>query len=102
MLLLQSCLYLKKAGVKLGTVIREELVPDHELVMSRLLSEEIKTIPVNKETALDYLRRKDVSIDTPVKGWAILTYNGLALGLAKILPNRINNYYPREWRIINK
>jgi 16S rRNA C967 or C1407 C5-methylase (RsmB/RsmF family)/NOL1/NOP2/fmu family ribosome biogenesis protein len=102
MLLLQSLLYLKKAGVKAGTVIRDELVPDHELVMSALLSDKIKKISVDKETALDYLRRKDIDIDAGIKGWRIIAYNGFALGLAKFLPNRINNYYPREWRIINK
>jgi NOL1/NOP2/fmu family ribosome biogenesis protein len=29
-----------------------------------------------------------------------MRYNGLGLGWAKILPNRMNNYYPQEWRIL--
>ncbi|MCP9753230.1 RNA methyltransferase [Ferruginibacter sp. HRS2-29] len=102
MLLLQSLLYLKKAGIKAGTVIRDELVPDHELVMSTIMSGTIRRVEVDKETVLDYLRRKDVHIEAEKKGWAIITYHGLNIGLAKILPNRVNNYYPREWRIINK
>lgn len=102
LLALQSNLYLKKAGIKMGTIIRNELIPDHELVLSSVLSSVIRKVSVNKETALNYLRRKDIAIDADVKGWAVIEYNGLPLGLAKILPNRINNYYPKEWRIINK
>ena len=33
----QSCLYIKKAGVKLGTIIRNELSPDHELAVSTII-----------------------------------------------------------------
>jgi NOL1/NOP2/fmu family ribosome biogenesis protein len=29
-----------------------------------------------------------------------MEYEGLALGWAKLLPNRINNYYPKEIRIM--
>jgi len=102
LLLLQSTLYLKKAGVNAGTVIRDELVPDHELVMSTIMSDNIQKVEVDKATALDYLRRKDISIEAAKKGWAVLSYHEMNIGLAKILPNRVNNYYPREWRIINK
>lgn len=102
LLILQNCLYLKKAGVKLGTLIRDELIPDHELVMSNLLLQKWPVVNVNNDSALDYLRRKDITIDTPVRGWCVIAYSGFALGFAKILTARINNYYPRGWRIINK
>ncbi|NNU33163.1 hypothetical protein HK413_01390 [Mucilaginibacter sp. S1162] len=29
-----------------------------------------------------------------------MTYRGEALGWAKLLPNRVNNYYPKELRIL--
>jgi len=29
-----------------------------------------------------------------------MNYEGQALGWAKLLPNRINNYYPKEIRIM--
>ncbi len=99
---LQATLYIKKAGVKLGTVIRDELVPDHELTMSVIGSGKIPGVEVDEATALDFLRRKDIIINADARGWATVKYRDVALGLVKILPNRINNYYPREWRILNK
>ncbi len=95
-------LYIRKAGVKAGTVIRDELVPDHELVLSNLMCPIFPLLEVDEVIALNYLRRKDFEIHTSLRGWAITSYLGFALGLVKILPSRINNYYPREWRIINK
>jgi len=29
-------------------------------------------------------------------------YGGLNLGWIKVLPGRINNYYPKEWRILRR
>ena len=101
-LLLQSILYLKKAAVKIGTIIRNELIPDHEFALSLLLADSIPSITVDKETALQYLRRQDIKIDTSLKGWALIKFRDAALGWIKILPNRINNYYPKGWRILNK
>ncbi|MEO7045475.1 MAG: RNA methyltransferase [Ferruginibacter sp.] len=99
---LQAALYLKKAGVKLGSIIRTELIPDHELAVSTIISEKINRIEADLATALEYLRKKDIFLETDKKSWAILTYKELPLGLIKILSGRINNYYPKEWRILNK
>ncbi|MEJ7627206.1 MAG: RNA methyltransferase [Ferruginibacter sp.] len=99
---LQSSLYIKKAGVKIGTVIREELIPDHELAVSTILSTDIDFISVDLTIALNYLRRNDVVVDTNKKGWMLLKYNDLPLGWIKNLGSRINNYYPKEWRILNR
>jgi 16S rRNA C967 or C1407 C5-methylase (RsmB/RsmF family)/NOL1/NOP2/fmu family ribosome biogenesis protein len=100
--IIQSALYIKKAGVKIGTIIRNELIPDHEFAVSTIISEKINTVSVDLPTALQYLRKKDIELNTDIKGWAIITYQSLSLGLVKILPNRINNYYPKDWRILNK
>jgi NOL1/NOP2/fmu family ribosome biogenesis protein len=35
------------------------------------------------------------------KGWSLMNYEGQALGWAKLLANRINNYYPKEIRIFS-
>ncbi|WP_317038818.1 methyltransferase RsmF C-terminal domain-like protein [Sphingobacterium populi] len=34
-------------------------------------------------------------------GWLLVRYQGVNLGWIKALPNRINNYYPKELRISN-
>ncbi len=100
--MIQSTLYIKKAGIKLGTIIRNELIPDHELAVSTIISSAVRKINVDRETALQYLRRQEVKVEHAEKGWALLTYNRLPLGWVKVLPNRINNYYPKDWRILNK
>lgn len=99
---IQSNLYIRKAGVKLGSLIRNELIPDHELAVSTLLSTEVLAVTVNLETALQYLRRADFNIENAPKGWCAIQYQTLKLGWIKALPNRINNYYPKEWRILHK
>ena len=100
--LLQSALYIKKAGIKIGTIIRNELIPDHEFALSNLVADSVASIDVDIEEALQYLRRQDLFIDTTLKGWVLIKYQQAALGWVKILPNRINNYYPKGWRILNK
>jgi len=99
---IQWALYIKKAGVKLGTIIRNELIPDHELGISSIIAKDIPSIDVDKETALQYLRKQEIKVDVHIKGWALITHQQLPLGWVKVLPNRVNNYYPKEWRILNK
>ncbi len=99
---LQTALYIKKAGVKMGAVIRNELIPHHELAVSTIINNDTPQIEVDLQTALQYLRRQDIKLDTGSIGWVLLTHCNLPIGWVKILPNRINNYYPANWRIVNK
>lgn len=99
---IQSALYIKKAGVKLGTVIRNELIPAHDLAVSNIIAASVPRLETDRETALQYLRRAEISLSTALKGWVLLTYGLLPLGWVKLMPNRINNYYPKEWRILHK
>lgn len=100
--LLQAALYIKKAGIKMGSLIRDELIPDHELAMYTEINPGIPFITVDEPTALSYLRREEFKLETELKGWVLLQCKGLNLGWIKILPNRINNYYPKDWRILKK
>lgn len=100
--LLQENLYLKKAGIRVGSIIRNELIPSHELAVSTILNIDLPFIEVDRSTALQFLRRNDLNISTSMKGWVLIKYNDLTLGWIKIIPGRINNYYPKEWRILNK
>ena len=100
--MIQSNLYIKKAGVTLGTVIRGELIPGHELALYYLLDPGVKKVEVDLETALQYLRKSDIDLQATERGWVLITHLHLPLGWVKILPNRVNNYYPAAWRILNK
>jgi NOL1/NOP2/sun family putative RNA methylase len=100
--IIQSALYIKKAGVRLGTIIRNELIPAHDLAVSNIIDTSIPKLDVDIETALQYLRKVDIVIESAVKGWVLLSHQGLSVGWIKIMANRTNNYYPKEWRILNK
>jgi len=98
--ILQKHLYLKQAGFAIGKLTSKELIPEHSLAMSERASPSIASVSLNKEAALQYLRKADVLIDVGQKGWMLVKYNGINLGWIKHLGNRINNYYPKDWRIL--
>jgi 16S rRNA C967 or C1407 C5-methylase (RsmB/RsmF family)/NOL1/NOP2/fmu family ribosome biogenesis protein len=99
---LRSALYVKKAGVKLGAIIRNELVPAHELALSSIIAPSIPSLEVNRATGLQFLRKQELPASPPLRGWVLVRYQQLALGWIKALPNRTNNYYPKDWRILHK
>jgi 16S rRNA C967 or C1407 C5-methylase (RsmB/RsmF family)/NOL1/NOP2/fmu family ribosome biogenesis protein len=88
------------SGILIGELMRDKLVPDHALAMSGIVLESIEKKPLNIEQAVHYLQRKDLQIETINKGWQLVTYEGFSLGWINVLPNRINNYYPKELRIL--
>jgi 16S rRNA C967 or C1407 C5-methylase (RsmB/RsmF family)/NOL1/NOP2/fmu family ribosome biogenesis protein len=99
--LLQHHLYLKKSGVRIGKLAGRDLIPDHELALSTIVNKNaVLQTELDYDNAILYLRRENFTVDTNDKGWSLMTFNGLALGWAKLLPNRINNYYPKELRIL--
>jgi NOL1/NOP2/fmu family ribosome biogenesis protein len=99
--ILQQHLYLRKAGTTIGAIKGKDLIPAHDLAVSVLpLLQKANKIALDKTNALQYLKRKEPEIKNVPTGWILFTYNGLNLGWAKMLPNRMNNYYPMEWRIL--
>jgi 16S rRNA C967 or C1407 C5-methylase (RsmB/RsmF family)/NOL1/NOP2/fmu family ribosome biogenesis protein len=99
---LQAVLYLKKAGVLLGKLIGEELVPDHQFALSTLIKPEWPFIEVNLEEAIKYLQKEEIRLESSLKGWVLVQYKLQNLGWIKMMKDRINNYYPKDWRILKK
>jgi 16S rRNA C967 or C1407 C5-methylase (RsmB/RsmF family)/NOL1/NOP2/fmu family ribosome biogenesis protein len=97
--LFQEHLNLRKSGVRIGTMMRDDIIPEHELAMSTLYSKDLIQVNVNVEQAISYLRKEDMHLDIDVKGWVLITFQNIPLGWIKSLPGRINNYYPMNWRI---
>ena len=93
-------LYVKKMGLAIGTLKGADLIPSHALAMSTWKNLPFQTMEVDETTALQYLRRADLHLPGG-KGWHAIQYKNTRLGWAKLLPNRSNNYYPNEWRILN-
>jgi len=102
--ILQRYLYIKKSGIRIGKLMGKDMVPDHELALSLIINKDkFLQTELTKDQAIQYLRRDNIiDLDFDDKGWSLMTFEGHALGWAKLLPNRINNYYPKEIRILSK
>jgi 16S rRNA C967 or C1407 C5-methylase (RsmB/RsmF family)/NOL1/NOP2/fmu family ribosome biogenesis protein len=99
--ILQRHLYLKKSGVRVGKLMGKDLIPDHELALSTILNKDtVLQTELTYDQAIQYLRRDNIDLHPTEKGWSLMNFEGQALGWAKLLPNRINNYYPKEIRIL--
>jgi NOL1/NOP2/fmu family ribosome biogenesis protein len=88
------------SGTRVGQVVRDKLVPDHALALSGWLSAAIMRIDLDKPTAIAYLGKKEVRLPGLEKGWYAACYAGHELGWINVLGNRINNYYPKQLRIL--
>ena len=97
---LHKTLNLRKSGIALGEIKGKDLIPHHELALSKLVTSTIPVADLDKEEALRYLRRQDLNKEISQKGWTICRYEDINLGWMKVLPNRVNNYYPVNWRIL--
>ncbi len=93
-------LYIKKMGLTIGEIKGADLIPAHALAMSTWSNLPYQEMEIDEATALQYLRRADLLLPQG-KGWHVITYKKIRIGWAKLLPNRSNNYYPNEWRILN-
>lgn len=99
---LSENLNLLKGGVRVGEIKGGKLVPDHDLAMSELQSDSVGMIELDKEQAMRYLSRDELSMDAEgCKDWAIVRHAGRNLGWVKVLPGRINNHLPKQLRIRN-
>ena len=99
---LQSALYLKKSGIRVGKIMGKDLVPNHELALSLILNDDIPRINLTRDQAISYLKRDELKLDNQPRGWVLICYRGQSLGWAKMLDNRMNNYFPKEMRIVNQ
>ena len=90
-----------EAGTELGQFKRSDFVPAPALALSSLAASSIPRVPLQREDALKYLKKENITLPgNDVEGWALVACQGLPLGWIKGLKNRINNYFPREWRIL--
>jgi len=102
MALIAAALPVREAGVALGQLMRRELIPDQALALSGLLSSVVPTLALSRQEALDYVRKDELRLEGAPKGWALVTYEGQGLGWVKVLEGRINNYYPKAWRVLKR
>ena len=98
--LLYSLTRLRHAGVPLGQLSHNKLIPSHALAQSVEVSEQLPTRELNYAEAISYLRKEEVAASgSDAKGWLLASYQGQKLGWLKAVPGRLNNHYPKELRI---
>jgi NOL1/NOP2/sun family putative RNA methylase len=88
------------SGTIIGELMRDKLVPDHALAMSPIVAGKVGKIELDLDQSIKYLQRKDIVIENSNKGWQLIAFHGHPLGWVNVLPNRVNNYYPKELRIL--
>lgn len=80
----------------------KEFIPEHELALSVIAGRQLPALELSRQEAIEYLRKEEVRAELGRKGWSLVRYRGQNLGWVKILPNRVNNYYPKDWRILKR
>ncbi len=96
---ISNSLYPLHFGVALGELKGSDLIPAPGLAFSTMLNRnEINISEVSREQALALLSKETPAIEAK-NGWVLCTYQNLGLVWVKAVGQRINNYYPKEWRI---
>jgi NOL1/NOP2/fmu family ribosome biogenesis protein len=88
------------AGILLGEQKGKDLVVSHALSLSNELN--TKAFPlknVDRQTALNYLRKESIVLPDAPMGYVLLTYEDSPIGFVKNMGNRVNSLLPNEWRI---
>jgi NOL1/NOP2/fmu family ribosome biogenesis protein len=100
--LIAATLQVRQSGIALGEPIRHELIPDQALALSTLIDPGVHRLALSREQAMAFVRKDELTLDAAPKGWALATYEGFGLGWVKVLSGRINNYYPKHWRVLKR
>lgn len=95
-----SNLYIISEGIDIGRLKGKKLIPNEGLAFSTALDHtQLSTFELNLEESLNYLRKENFDFEAMNNGWNLITYQGLGLGWANRIQQRVNNYYPTNWRI---
>jgi NOL1/NOP2/fmu family ribosome biogenesis protein len=97
---LRSKLNVRLSGLKLGQIINNKLIPDHQLALSIHINDYIPSLQVEKTNALKFLRKDTFEVPSVPQNTYLVKYQNNALGWVKVMPNRMNNYLPVNWRIL--
>lgn len=99
---LQPQLNVLSAGLRLGQLMKDKLVPDHALALSLHIAGDVPFTELDDADAIRYLQKQEMQVKPRQTGWQLVRYRGHNLGWINALKNRINNYYPKELRILKQ
>lgn len=87
-------------GLELGIIKGKDFVPSHALALSTSIAADLPEVDLDKDLALRFLKKENIQLEKIPEGWALAKYEGQNLGWIKGIGNRINNYLPKDWRIM--
>lgn len=99
-LMLKESMYVRHAGIFMGTIKGKDLIPSLNLALNTAINPNIPFVEVDLQTALTYLKCETINVECDFKGWGTVNFEGQRLGWIKVIPGRINNYFPKEYRIL--
>lgn len=98
---LDERLRLQDAARDIGSVKNGKFIPSETLGFAcGLAIDEEKMMDLDYEQAVAFLSRLPFNATGEKRGYTFMRYEGVVLGLANLLDNRLNNYYPQHWRIL--
>ncbi len=94
--------HLRKAdfGIEVGTFKNQDFIPAHALALNIAIKKDLPAIDLDKEQALHFLKKDNLILNSIPTGWTLVRYQGHNLGWLKGVGNRVNNYFPKNWRIL--
>lgn len=93
-------LFVRHSGVFAGTLKGKDFIPSHDLALSLSCSKELPGIDLSATDALRFLKGDVFQVPAESRGWTLVRYQGHNLGWVKLMQGRMNNYLPKEWRIV--
>lgn len=98
--MVEEFLHVVAAGCAVGVVKGKDLVPDADLALSMILSDDVfAAVSVDRQGALSFLHRDAVFFPEAPRGYLLIRYEGMGLGFVKNLGNRCNSLHPQSRRI---
>lgn len=100
--ILEKRLYIRNAGILAGVMKGHDFLPSHDLALSNHINKDVPSVELSEEDAITYLRCETPKINSDLRGWCLATHQHLNLGWMKLMPGRLNNYFPKDWRILKR
>jgi 16S rRNA C967 or C1407 C5-methylase (RsmB/RsmF family)/NOL1/NOP2/fmu family ribosome biogenesis protein len=98
--ILMNTLHVIYFGTAVGELVRDKLIPAHALALSLSVADGVDRVDLGYEQAISYLKKKELKDIDMGRGWKLVSHKNYPLGWINVLENRINNYYPKELRIL--
>jgi NOL1/NOP2/fmu family ribosome biogenesis protein len=93
--------FIKQLGTELGQMKGKDFIPSQHLVTSEIVSPNVPRLQLDKSNLIKYLQHVPFSaLNSVSPGWAVVQYEQHDFGWVKMISTtRMNNYYPKNWRI---